>query len=194
MIGLYSCIKSLAFGSRLYTTIKPSRSVCKYNIYIYIYIYNSFNFLTCEISWSTLKIYVILPHTRVLFSINFLWLKNHLEIFLTEGTIRTTKHAKFITLWSRKIYIKSLILQYYDFIISYQITSTFRRSITNKSFLARAITRTNKILTCGVCNPSKHIVKKESTTQDEDEWRDCCILHAVTKFVTSITLPTHGKM
>ena len=41
----------------------------------------------------------------------------YMEIFLTEETITGTKHAKFITLWSRKIYINNRILQYYNFII-----------------------------------------------------------------------------
>ena len=53
-----------------------------------------------------------------------------------------------VTLLSSKT-IENRILQYH-FIISYQITCT-GSSITSKSFLARAIIRTNKILTCRIC-------------------------------------------
>ena len=63
----------------------------------------------------------------------------YMDIFLTEETITGTKHAKFIT----------------------QVTCTFRRSITNKFFLARAIIRTNKILRCDFCVMSQRVKNKK---------------------------------
>ena len=63
-------------------------------------------------------------------------IKNYLETFLIEETIREMKHAKFVTLWTtKKIYEQSHFTVL--FIISYVAACTFT-PMFSKSVLAHA--------------------------------------------------------
>ena len=72
-------------------------------------------------------------------------IKNYLETFLIEVTIREMKHAKFVTLWTKKyIYEQSHFTVL--FIISYVAACTFT-PISSNSFLPHECLWNNSIYT-----------------------------------------------
>ena len=79
--------------------------------------------------------FYIAAHPCIIFFTHFM-IKNYLETFLTEETIREMKHAKFVTLWSKKyIYEQSHFTVL--FIISYVADCTFTH-ISTKPVLTHA--------------------------------------------------------
>ena len=85
----------------------------------------------------------IAAYPCIIFFTHFM-IKNYLETFLTEETIREMKHAKFITLWTKKIYDQSHFKVL--FIISYVALRTFTH-ICSKPVLTHAGIWINSIYT-----------------------------------------------